>query len=114
MGTEQMAKLTSLEISGIVTNILKHLQIVNSSVTHMNKHLKSKKQELLSDNITLQKCLVEQCNEALQCSKSLQSDVQMLHNDAVSMFTNVKKEQGDNMKNSVGSRTRYFFRRYFP
>merc|ERR1712212_554222 len=73
----------------------------------MNKHLKSKKQELLSDNITLQKCLVKQCNEALQCSKSLQSDIQILHADAVSIFPNVNKEQGGSMKNGVGSRTRH-------
>ena len=92
---DQMSKLTTLEMSAVVANVAKHLQIIDCSVKYINKHLHAKKNDLISDNIALQKSLLDQCAEALRCTTSLHVDIQALQKDASVMFPNIDRTPAD-------------------
>jgi len=100
LSKDQITKLSTIETSAIVANITKHLQIINCSVKYVINHINNKKDEMVSDNLVLQKSLVDQCFEAVKVSKDLQNDVQSLRNDAVLFFPNINKTPVNLIENS--------------
>lgn len=92
LSKDQITKMSTIETSAIVANITRHLQIINCSVKYVINHINNKKEDMVSDNLVLQKSLVDQCFAAVKVSKDLQKDVLSLRNEAVLLFPNTEKK----------------------
>ncbi|XP_066921869.1 ankyrin repeat, SAM and basic leucine zipper domain-containing protein 1-like [Clytia hemisphaerica] len=97
LAMQSMAKLTTLETAAVIANITKHLSCIESCVTFARKSIDKMKEDLSNENSTLQKTLLEQCEEARRVSNTLNDKVYSLHGEITQVLPKHFKPEVDNI-----------------
>jgi len=86
LSTATLTKMSTLELASMFANLTNHLKCMESTVLYLHRQMKIKKDEVLADNPSLQKMLVDQSSETLSACTGFNESVRALSEDVNEIF----------------------------
>lgn len=105
---EQLKKLTILEMAAIISNVNNHLLCIESSIKFVRQNIEKKKDELIKDDPSNHKVLIQQSQEASRVSLTLQEQMSSLDSYLLQIFPNHNRKAVNLIEKEKGRKdTRY-------